>query len=186
MRTHLRSADYSVAPCTIDEAMPLVVRYHYTGGASKTATVLHGLYGSGGRLVGVAWWIPPTKHAANAAYPENWRRVLALHRLVVEPGQPTNAASFLIGRSIRLIKAEGKWEYLLTYADIGEGHTGAIYKATNWEYLGETAPEAQWVTPDGRHVSRKAGGKTRTKQQMEDLGYTMIGRRSKHRFGRKP
>lgn len=40
-----------------------------------------------------------------------------------------------------------------------------------------------WVEPkSGRLVARKAGPKTRTRQEMEALGYTMLGNYSRRRF----
>jgi hypothetical protein len=159
----------------------MVGRLHYSGGGSNTATYRHGLFRNGDvRCYGVAWWIPPTKTAANATYPENWRGVLALTRLAIEPEVPTNGASFLLGRSMKLIDRV-KWPCLVTYADEMQGHTGRIYKATNWEYLGKTAKEATWFL-DGRMVARKAGPKTRTKGEMEAMGAEMVGRFSKHKF----
>lgn len=117
-----------------------------------------------------------------ATYPDNWRGVLSLHRLVVHPTVPTNGASFLISQSIRLVRQDKRWECLVTYADQGRGHTGAIYKATNWEYVGVTAKHAQWVDPTtGRYVA-KLSTRTRTKKEMEELGYEVIGRFAKHKY----
>lgn len=182
--THLHKEDYKVVSVPLRTCREMVEKWHYTQGGSNTATFRHGLLRlrPNPAFVGCAWWIPPTKSAAAAWWP-NWRAVLVLHRLVVAPGEPTNAASYLIGRSIRLIRRDPRWEYLLTYADEGQGHDGLIYRATNWTYLGMTAPEAQWVDRDGRYVSRKAGPRTRTKAEMEELGYRMIGRFRKHRYG---
>jgi hypothetical protein len=132
--------------------------------------------------IGIAWWIPPTKSAALANYPKNWGAVLVLSRLAIDPGVPKNAASFLIMQSVKLIRKDKRWEYLLTYADEWQNHSGAIYKATNW-ILGKTTPEATWIDSDGRMVARKAGPHTRTKAEMLALGHKMIGRFSRHRFG---
>jgi hypothetical protein len=78
-------------------------------------------------------------------------------------------------------KAE-KWSCLLTYADQAHGHTGQIYKATNWEYRGQTAQETSWIDGHGRLVSRKAGPITRTREQMLAMGYTSASNQPKHRF----
>jgi hypothetical protein len=114
---------------------------------------------------------------------KNWKAVLVLSRLVIHPDMPQNAASFLIMQSVKLIRLDPRWEYLLTYADEWQKHSGAIYKATNWKSLGKTAPEATWVDTEGRMVARKAGPHTRTKAEMIALGHKMIGRFSRHRFG---
>lgn len=180
----LRKSEWEVRDVPLSVARDLVARLHYTGGGSNTATFRHGLFRSGDDVCkGVAWWIPPTKGAAIATFPDrDWRRVLALTRLAIEPEVPSNAASFLIAASVRLIRADGRWEGLVTYADEGQGHSGAIYKATNWEYVGLTAPETRWVDADGRHVSRKAGPRTYKRAEMLERGCTPTGPFRKHKF----
>lgn len=182
---HLRSGDWRVAPAPLAAAQRLVERLHYSKGGSNTGTFVHGLMRRNAPLdcMGVAWWIPPTRAAAEANYEGDWRKVLVLHRLVVCPEVPTNGASFLLGASIRLIERTGGWECLLTYADTAQGHSGGIYRATNWEYLGLTKPSDTWVNPEGRQMSRKAGPTTRTKADMEALGCRRV-MSAKHRFRR--
>lgn len=181
----LRKADYMVKTVPLAVCQEKVVKYHYARTGSNTATFRHGLFlkSAPEKCIGIAWWIPPTKSAALANYPKDWKAVLVLSRLVVDPGVPKNAASFLIMQSVKLIRLDSRWEYLLTYADEWQKHSGAIYKATNWTPLGKTTPEATWIDADGRMVARKAGPHTRTKAEMLALGHKMIGRFSRHRFG---
>ncbi|KGO33482.1 hypothetical protein JT06_14230, partial [Desulfobulbus sp. Tol-SR] len=47
--------------------------------------------------------------------------------------------------------------------------------------MGKTNPGAIYVK-DGKMISRKAGPKTRTRQEMEEIGAEMIGRFSKKKF----
>jgi hypothetical protein len=134
----------------------------------------------GGELVGAALWLPPTKPCARTVH-DDWTRVLSLSRLALLPGEPTNAESLLIGASIRLIRRTKRWAALVTFADLSQGHTGTIYRATGWTYLGLTKPEPRWEDAAGRQVSRLAT-KSRTRAEMEALGFRMVGRFSKHKF----
>lgn len=159
--------------------------WHYSRGAPNTSTHRHGLYERDaeplGVPFGVAIWIPPTKPAAQAnSHGHPWTGVLALSRLVVAPGLPTNAASFLLGRSMRLIDRH-RWPVLLTYADINMGHTGAIYKATNWDCDGEVPAGDVWLL-DGRMCGRKRGGRTYTRAEMEAMGAERMPAAGKIRF----
>lgn len=180
----LIKADWQIRDLSIPVGRSLVRRFHYARGASNTRTYLHGLFAADAfweaDCVGAAWWIPPTKSAALATYPENWQGVLCLSRLVIKPDVPSNAASYLIGRSIRLID-RSRWPCLVTYADSWQGHDGAIYKATNWTEVGRTKPERTYVQA-GRMLSRKAGGKTRTHSEMLALGAECIGSFSRIKF----
>ena len=180
----LRKSDWVVADADKNMAERLIARHHYAKGASNTATHLHGLFPADWlwheECVGVAWWIPPTRSAAEAWAGEAWKGVLALSRLVIDPSVPANACSFLLSKSVRLIDRT-RWHTLVTYADSWRGHTGTIYRASGWEYCGETNAEAVY-TLNGRMVARKAGPKTRTHAEMISLGALFVGRHKKSRF----
>jgi hypothetical protein len=181
---HIAKSDWVVRDVSMEIARTLVEQYHYAGGASNTSTYLHGLFPVGSfwesDCAGVAWWIPPTKSAAFATYPDNWEGVLALSRLVIAPGMPTNSATFLLSHSRRLIDSK-RWPCLVTYADQWRGHTGQIYKADNWDYMGMTGAQATY-TLNGRMVARKAGPTTRTHVEMLAMGCVFEGRHAKHKF----
>ena len=180
-KNRLKKNAYIVRPLGIDAARTLVESHHYARGASNTAVAIHGLFPAGSfEPLGVCWWLPPTKSAALATYPESWRAVLALSRLVVVPGVPKNAASFLLSRSMKMIDRH-TWPCLVTYADEWQGHVGTIYRATNWTYVGMTKPQPTYVM-DGRMISRKAGPVTRTHKEMIDMGCEFLGKHAKHKF----
>lgn len=180
----LRKEDWAVRPVAIDIARRLVETNHYARGASNTAVYLHGLFPVGSfwdaECVGVAWWIPPTRGAAEATYPARWQGVLSLSRLVIVPDVPKNACSFLLARSVRAIDP-ATWPCLVTYADEWRGHSGSIYRAAGWQYVGKTGAEATY-TVRGTMKARKAGGKTRTHDEMLALGAQFHGRHAKHKF----
>jgi len=178
----LKKENWLVKEVPLSVAQNLVKKLHYSRGGSNTRTYTHGLFHKNNLDVclGVAWWIPPTKTAANASFPENWRGVLALSRMVVEAGVPKNACSFLLSKSQKMIDRV-RWPCLVTYADDWQGHTGTIYKASNWKYVGKTGAEATY-TLDGRMIARKAGPKTRTHAEMLELGAVLLGRFAKHKF----
>ena len=180
----LRKIDWDVRPVDIAVARRMVEANHYAAGASNTATYLHGLFRASEifdeQSQGIAWWIPPTRSAAEATFPQNWQGVLCLSRLVILPGVPKNACTFLLARSRRLIDPK-IWPCLLTYADEWRGHTGAIYRGDNWTYCGETKAERTYCIK-GRMTARKAGGKTRTRAEMLELGAEIVGSFTKHKF----
>lgn len=183
----LRAADYEVREipkpgAQWQAARAFVAEHHYSGGCSNTCVYAHGLYRRGSaELLGVAMWLPPTKVAAQSVNKDDWRRVLSLTRLAVRADVPSNAATFLMARGIRLIRQDGRFVSLVTYADEFMRHTGAIYRAANWTYVGEMAAQPRWEDADGRQVAKQAT-KTRTNAQMKALGYRMVGTFKKHKF----
>lgn len=186
MENRLRKSEWEVHPVGINVARRLVEKYHYAAGASNTAVYLHGLFRKGDifdeQCVGVAWWLPPTKSAALATYPVRWQGVLSLSRLVIEPDIPKNACTFLLSRSRQLIDSK-LWPCLVTYADEWRGHTGGIYRADNWQFVGKTKPQRTYQI-NGRMTARKAGPRTRTHDEMLALGAEMVGSFSKNKFVR--
>ncbi len=183
----LRKSDYVVLPISKSTARALVEKYHYAKSATNTGVYTHGLFKKGEEFfeqncLGVAWWLPPTKNAAIATYPEgDWRKVLSLTRLVVADGVPKNACSFLLSRSMKMIDANS-WECLVTYADTWQNHQGTIYKATNWQYMGLTKPSDVFVSEQGKMMGRKRGGRNITKAQLIEDGFNDMGKFSKHKF----
>jgi hypothetical protein len=95
---------------------------------------------------------------------------------------PTNGASFLLGRSIRAVP-RATWPVLLTYADTAEGHTGAIYRATNWAFVAEVKGSDNWADPiTGERRGRKRGGRNLSAAEMREAGYVRLPTLPKLKF----
>lgn len=179
-----RGNQYSVEPIAHSAAHDFIKSYHYTKGMSNTAIFTHGMYDDLGALMGVAVWLCPTMRACKTVDPEDWKRVVSLSRLAVHPLVPKNAGSFLIARSIDFIRRDGRYRSLVSFADSSQGHTGHVYKASGWTYMGPTAATPYWVDPKtGRMMSVKVT-RNRTVQEMRDCGYEFRGRFVKHKFVR--
>lgn len=183
MKTHLRRRDWRIESTTQTEAREFIEKVHYAGGCPNTSVARHALrHVDGGAIQGVALWLPPTRRAAESVAPENPRGVLSLSRLCVAEGMPTNAASFLLGASMRLLDRT-TWPTLLTYADTREGHTGAIYRATNWECLGEVRGSDAWEHRlTGERRGRKRGKRNFTVVEMVEMGFVRLPTMPKIKF----
>jgi hypothetical protein len=183
----LRSSDWFVASIPSHaEVRRLVCAWHYSRSCGNTSTVRHGLYPRStapltGEASGVAVWIPPTRRAAESVAGKDWGGVLMLTRFALHPEIPSNGASFLLGRSMRLID-RSRWPVLLTYADTALGHAGTIYKATNWECMGETMGGDRWVDSEGRQGQIKHGNATLSVAEMARRGFTRSPRLPKIKF----
>lgn len=185
-KNYILKADYTVFDADKLLSVAMIEQFHYSRSAPRMAAYRHGLYRKDNKdvLLGVAWWCPTTREASIATFPEgDWKRVMALSRLVILPHVPTNAASMLMSRSIKLIKQDGRFDCLVTYADTFKEHTGSIYRATNWEYMGVTKPTGVWTChTTGRIVARKSSKKSYTVTEMRDGGHVMQGKYCKHKY----
>ena len=171
--------DYEIRYAAHCQIAPFITTHHYAKGCSNTFVHGFSLHREN-QLVGAAAWLPPTKVCAQSVRSE-WRAVLSLSRLAILPGEPTNAASLLIGECIRRIRRDSRWKSLVTFADTRLKHTGQIYRATNWTYVGETEPSPCWLDKNGKQVAKQST-KTRTNAKMIELGYIYAGSFSKHKY----
>jgi len=97
----------------------------------------------------VTYGMPPSPQVGRGFLGEgNRTKVIELNRLCINERAPKNAASFLVGRSLRNLKG---WA-VVSYADGAMGHIGYIYQATNFIYCGAAKShdkeywiEGQWV-----------------------------------------
>lgn len=64
--------------------------------------------------------------------------VIELRRLVLIDDTYRNAESFFIGATIRWLRKNTDIKTIISYADPNYGHTGVIYKATNFVHVGMT------------------------------------------------
>lgn len=177
----LSKNEWYVKEIPLHLAQVITKEYHYAKGGSNTRTYTHGLFRKGEeQCFGIAWWLPPTRSSAKKTYRKNPDGVLSLSRLVILPDVPKNACTFLLSRSVKLIDRK-RWPCLVTYADEWRGHLGTIYKAAGWAYKGKTKPQPLFVI-NGRMTARKAGGYTRTHNEMIALGAVLVGYFRKHKF----
>jgi hypothetical protein len=90
-------------------------------------------------MVGVCIYTRPAGPSAGQSYyPQAPDKVLELRRLCLIDATPKNAESFFVSRTIKWLKKNTDWEFILSYADMEQGHSGVIYRASNFEYLGVT------------------------------------------------
>ena len=118
-------------------------RWHYSDYVNIQAKHTFCLFREGNfgipEMVGVCVYTRPAGPTAGQSYyPEAPDKVLELRRLCLIDETPKNAESFFVSRSIKWLKGNTDWEFILSYADMEQGHSGVIYRASNFEYLGVT------------------------------------------------
>jgi hypothetical protein len=145
----------SVKAIPTELAKPMIMNIHY---AHRMPCVMYsfGLFDDGD-LVGVCTYgMPPSNSLCRGvAGDTNQDKVIELNRLCFLPGKNgNNNASMLVGRSLKLLP---KGLFVVSYADMGQGHVGYVYQATNWIYTGLSALRTVVFTESGKH-SRHATG----------------------------
>ena len=138
-----------------------IEKYHYSHNINGIQSYHHfGLYTEGNfglpKMIGAMLYaMPSMPHTAKKYNPINPDRCTELRRLVCIDDTPKNTESYFIGKTLRWLKQNTDVEVVVSFADQHYGHTGIIYKATNFEYLGETSP-ARVLMVDGKEYHTRS------------------------------
>ena len=144
---------WTVEPISFQTAKPFVVKWHY----SQSIKGLKIQYCFGlfrprpeffdiPELVGVLIYALPGMHRVSAKYlPHNPGGCIELVRLCCIDDTPKNTESFFISKTLRWLKKNTEMELVLSYADPMHGHTGIVYRASNFEYVGLTEARKRYI-----------------------------------------
>lgn len=119
-------------------------KWHYSDYVNIQAKHTFCLFKTGNfgipEMIGVCIYTRPAGPSAGQSYwPQAPDKVLELRRLCLIDDTPKNAESFFVGWSIRWLKKNTDWQFILSYADEEQRHSGVIYRASNFKYLGKTS-----------------------------------------------
>lgn len=169
------------------ETEPWLLKKHYAK-RFPPISFAFGLYEQS-VLVGVCTYGMPSSATLRdgIAGAENAKFVLELNRLCIESNNK-NAASFLVGRSLRLLP---KPSIVVSYADTAQNHVGYVYQACNFMYTGLSAKRTDWKVKGMEHLhgqtivdmSRGHDG-SRADFMREKFGddFYLLDRSRKHRY----
>lgn len=138
-------------------------------------------------LVGVVTYgTPPSSTLRSSLEKKYNKKCLELNRLCLEYNNK-NEASFLVGRSIRLLPKD---IVIVSFADPSQGHEGTVYKAANFQYLGLSAKRTDWVIEGKEHLhgisiaDEFRGIPNRGKLLREKYGdrFKLVPRVQKHKY----
>jgi len=173
--------NYTIHPISNDLAMSVVIREHYLHRRAPCSFAF-GLF-LHDDLKGVVCYGTPSSATLRKglAGPENISNVIELTRLWVSDDVPRNGESFLIGNTVRQVDKE----FVVSFAEIQQGHLGIVYQATNWLYTGLSAKRTNWhVEGDTRHSQSLADEYRTVAALRERFGdqFTLVPRPRKHRY----
>lgn len=141
------------------EIKPLMLNYHYLHRQVATKFA-YGLYYND-QLMGMVTYSGVRKSLAGSISDQaNKDNTLELSRLFIKDEisqNIPNITSEFVGWSLRQLKQHGNW-FIISFADLGMNHVGAIYQATNFIYCGTTNPGIFCYNgPDRKGGQWKAG-----------------------------
>lgn len=69
-----------------------------------------------------------------------YQNCIDIRRMACVDNAPCNSESWFLSQIIKWIASNTEYDYVLSYSDKTVGHTGTIYKAANFNNIGETTP----------------------------------------------
>lgn len=131
---------YTVRPVERAEIRDFIEEHHYSHNINGVmASYCFGLY-DGEELVGAMLYGKLGMANTWKKYGEKESDVLELRRLVLIDDTPRNSESFFIGKTLRWLVKNTEVKIVVSYADPNYGHQGVVYRASNFEFKGTTAP----------------------------------------------
>ncbi len=133
---HLSPKDLIVAPIAHRVAAELVRARHYLHAPASAVRLSLGIFG-GGALLGVAIFNPGPRNGHRLLRGATQADVLHLARFWMDDRAPRNSESRALGIIARHLRRHTAVKALLAYSDPAAGHSGMIYRAAGWLFLGE-------------------------------------------------
>lgn len=127
---------YKVERISYDEAKPWILKKHYAH-RLPSISFAFGLFRDK-ELVGVCAFGTPAKlmNDGRCIFKNEIEiKTYELNRLIIKENHEPNLLSFFVSQCLKLIIEPC---VIVSYSDIGQGHHGYIYQATNWIYTGIT------------------------------------------------
>ena len=177
---NFKKKEYIIKQIDKGTAYQFIKKYHYLADAKFFAKFSFGLFKKDcDDLLGVTTFSNPQGNVALKGWfglPNSDQTVLELSRLCVLPNlNGTNATSFLLGNSIKLLKKESI-RAVITLAD-NSRHSGSIYQVCNFTYYGLSNPKSDFFLYVGDGTFKKNfRGKTK------DAKGVWLPRTQKHRY----
>ena len=144
---------------SLSEVTPLLRAHHYLGQkgrrpADPVAVFAWrrsgGLLGDSGDIVAALVFSSPAARA--------WNGALELVRLVRVPDLAEPLSAF-VAASLRHLRKQKRYRFVVSYADEGAGHHGGIYQACNFLYLG--------LVPGGVELVNDVSGETCSRRSFD-------------------
>ena len=159
-RNLMKVTDFVVEHVNRKAVTSFIEKHHYSHNINGIQSYYHfGLYTEGKfglpKMIGAMLYAIPSMPATAAKYnPINPDKCFELRRLVCIDDTPTNTESYFIGQTFKWLKQNTDIEVIVSFADAEYGHTGVIYRATNFEYLGTTSPGRKLIVDGKEYHSR--------------------------------
>ena len=130
--------DFVVKLTDLKRTRLFIENWHYSGSVNGLRiSQIFGLFYQG-NLIGAMIYGPLGMPNIWKKYAKAESKVIELKRLCCIDNTPKNTESYFIGKTLRWLKQNTDYDLVVSYADTFYGHSGVIYKASNFKHIGMT------------------------------------------------
>lgn len=164
---HFSTSKIKIQPCSLRTIRNFIEINHYSHNVNGVKVSYCFCVMCEGILVGAVLF-GGLSTTAWKKFSDSEKKVLELRRLVLLDAVSKNAESKTIGWCLRWIKKNIPYvEIIVSYADPNYGHSGIIYKASNFEYIGLSGSDTGFYDPDTDRTYHSRALRTKYKGEFK-------------------
>lgn len=129
---------WRVERCMRADISSFILRWHYSGSINGcTTNFCYRLLDSGGQLAGALFYGFMAMAGQWKRFADSPDKVIELRRLCCIDDTPKNCESFFVSKTLKMMRRDWRPDgIIVSYSDLEYGHTGTIYRASNFKCLG--------------------------------------------------
>lgn len=131
--------NYTVSTCCREDIKAFIEQHHYSHNINGVMASYCFKLLDKDNIVGAAIFGKLGMANAWKKYANNIDDVIELRRLVLIDDTVRNAESFFIGKMLKFLVKNTNIKTVVSYADPNNGHTGVVYRASNFKFIGMTS-----------------------------------------------
>ena len=176
----LKARELEISPCELVQIRRFVETHHYSHNINGVKISHCFRVEHDGELVGgVVFGALST--TAWKRFADSEEKVMELRRLVLLDQAGRNSESRVVGWCLRWLKKHApQIEIVVSYADPAHGHTGVIYRASNFQHVGMSAADKGFRDPEAGKTYHSRALRTKYKGEYKPFVKKL---RAKHEAG---
>lgn len=131
--------NYKVELCNRNEIRDFIEKWHYSKNINGLISDYCFKLLDNEKIIGACIFGRIAMANVWKKYAENEAELIELRRLCCIDETLKNTESYFIAKCIKYLKKNTELKRIISYADLTYNHTGTIYKASNFNLIGQTA-----------------------------------------------
>lgn len=162
-----------ISPVNVDLAAELLAKFHYLPRFRKGTKHRHGVWYND-VLIGTLIYSQPSYNSVINRHGLAASQIVELCRFVLHDNyHVNNLASFVISKSLKLLKRDTDLCLVVSFSDPHFGHSGIIYRASNWVFDGQTKPSYYYKDSEGGIIHKKVLWDHAHKHSLSEATYAV-------------